>query len=334
MKAQHKPKVLIPSPPPNERPTIFETSLSDIAEVRYVSPTDKEEFEKILKQAEAMVVWGTTGEELLSKAPKLRVVSRTGVGYDSIDVEACTRHGVYATITPRVVSNAVAELTIGLMLNLSRKIPFCDRFVRTEWAKSGFSTQTTGTDLVSKTLGIIGLGRIGYEVAARAKAFKMNLVYYDKVRNKKIEEELSIKYAEFESLLKTSDFVTIHVPLSSETKHLISEKELKLMKKTAYLINTSRGSVVDENALCKALDESWIAGAGLDVFEKEPLPLENPLTKNEKAIMTPHVATATTETRHQMALSVAESIREVLTGKAPTNVVPEQKGKVFKKNRL
>jgi phosphoglycerate dehydrogenase-like enzyme len=222
---------------------------------------------------------------------------------------------------------------MGLMLSLSRKIPFCDRFVRTEWAKSGFSPQTTGTDLVGKTLGIVGLGRIGYEVAARAKAFKMNLVYYDKVRNKKIEEELSIQYAEFENLLKTSDFVTIHVPLSSETKHLISEKELKLMKKTAYLINTSRGSVVDENALCKALDESWIAGAGLDVFEKEPLPLENPLTKNEKAIMTPHVATATTETRHQMALSVAESIREVLTGKAPTNVVPEQKGKVFKKNK-
>ena len=331
MKATHKPIVLIPSPPPKERPTVFETSLSDIAEVRYVSPTDKEEFEKILKQAEAMVVWGTKGEELLSKAPKLKVVSRTGVGYDSIDVEACTRHGVYATITPGVVSNAVAELTMGLMLSLSRKIPFCDKFARTEWPKTGFSPQTTGTDLAGKTLGIVGLGRIGYEVAARAKVFKMNLVYYDKVRNRKAEEELGIKYTKFESLLKTSDFVTTHVPLMPETKHLIGEKELKQMKKTAYLINTSRGSVVDENALCKALDESWIAGAGLDVFEKEPLPPESPLTRNEKAILTPHVATATTETRHQMALSVAESIRQALTGKAPTNVVPEQKGKVFKK---
>jgi glyoxylate reductase len=331
MKAQHKPKVLIPSHPPNERPSVFEISLSNIAEVCYVSPTGKEEFEKILKQAEAMVVWGTTGEELLSKALKLRVVSRIGVGYDSIDVEACTRHGVYVTITPGVVSNAVAELAMGLILSLSRKIPYCDRFVRTEWAKSGFSPQTTGTDLVGKTLGIVGLGRIGYEVAARAKAFKMNLIYYDKVKNKKAEKELSIQYVEFENLLRTSDFVTIHVPLSSETKHLISEKELKTMKKTAYLINTSRGLVVDENALCTALDETWIAGAGLDVFEQEPLLLENPLIKNEKAIMTPHVATATIETRHKMALSVAESIREVLMGKVPINVVPEQKGKVFKK---
>jgi D-3-phosphoglycerate dehydrogenase len=331
MKAQHKPIVLIPSPPPKERPTVFETSLSDIAEVRYVNPTDKEEYEKTLKQAEAMVVWRTTGEELLSKAPKLKIVSRIGVGYDSIDVEACTRHGVYATITPGVVSNAVAELTIGLMLSLSRKIPFCDKFARTEWPKTGFSPQTTGTDLAGKTLGIVGLGRIGYEVAARAKAFKMNLVYYDKIRNKKAEEELGIQYTKFETLLKTSDFVTIHVPLMPETKHLIGEKELKQMKKTAYLINTSRGSVVDEKALCKALDEYWIAGAGLDVFEKEPLPLESPLARNDKAILTPHVATATTETRHQMALSVAESIRQALTGKAPTNVVPEQKGKVFKK---
>jgi len=331
MKHQHKPKVLIPSPPPKEQPSDFETSLNDIAEVRYVSPTDKEEFEKELKEAEAMVVWGITGEELLSKAPKLKVVSRTGVGYDSIDVEACTRHGVYATITPGVVSNAVAELTMELMLNLSRKIPFCDKYARTEWAKPDLPPLPVGTDLAGKTLGIVGLGRIGYEVAVRAKAFKMNLIYYDKVRNRKVEEELSIQYVDFEDLLKTSDFVTVHVPLIPETVHMIGEKELKLMKKPAYLINTSRGSVVDENALCKALEESWIAGAGLDVFEKEPLPLESPLVRNEKTVLTPHIATDTTETRHQMALSVAESIREVLTGKVPTNVVPEQKGKIFQK---
>jgi D-3-phosphoglycerate dehydrogenase len=331
MKAQHKPKVLIPSPPPKERPTVFEMCLSDIAEVCYVSPTDKKEFEKELKEAEAMVIWETTGEELLSKAPKLKVVSRTGVGYDSIDVQACTRHGVYATITPGAVSDAVAELTIGLMLSLSRKIPFYDRYVRTEWAKPSMPSQPVGMDLAGKTLGIIGLGRIGCEVAARAKAFKMNLVYYDKVRNKKFEKKPRIQYMDLEGLLKTSDFVTLHIPLTPETMHMIGEKELGIMKKTAYLINTSRGSVVDENALCKALEESWIAGAGLDVFEKEPLPLESPLVKGEKTVLTPHMGTATTETRNQMALSVAESIREALTGKVPTNVVPEQRGKVFKK---
>lgn len=278
-----------------------------------------------------MVVWGPTGEELLSKAPKLKVVSRVGVGYDNIDVEACTRHRVYATITPGVVSDAVAELTMGLMLSLSRKIPFCDRYTRTEWQKTGYSQQTTGTDLAGKMLGIVGLGRIGTEVAARAKAFKMNIIYYDKFRNAEAEKELGIEYAELESLLKSSDFVTVHVPLMPETTHLIGEKELKKMKKTAYLVNTSRGAVIDEKALSKALDENWIAGAGLDVYEKEPLPPESPLAKNEKAVLTPHVATATAETRRRMMMSVAQSIREALTGKAPANVVPEQRGKTFKK---
>jgi D-3-phosphoglycerate dehydrogenase len=331
MNARSRPKVLIPSPPPKERPTVFETCLSDIAEVRYASPADKEEFEKELKEAEAMIIWGITGEELLSKAPKLKVVSRIGVGYDSIDVEACTRHGVYATITPGAVSDAVAELTVGLVLSLSRRIPFCDKYVRTHWAKPTMPPQPAGIDLAGKTLGIIGLGRIGYEVALRAEAFKMNLVYYDKVRNKEFEKKLCIQYMDLEGLLKVSDFVTLHVPLTGETMHMIGEKELGIMKKTAYLVNTSRGSVVDENALCKALDESWIAGAGLDVFEKEPLPFESALVKSGKTVLTPHVGTATTETRHQMALSVAQSIREALAGKVPTNVVPEQKGKVFKK---
>ena len=333
MKATKKPIILVPSPPPpkSERPTVYETSLSELAEVRYVPPTDKQNFEETLREAEAMVVWGPTGEEILGKAPKLKVVSRVGVGYDNVDVPACTRHNVYATITPGVVSDAVAELTLGLMLSLSRKIPLCDRYTRTEWSKAGFLAQVTGTDLAAKTLGIIGLGRIGQEVAARAKAFKMNLIYSDKIRNTKAEKELGIEYAEFKDLLKASDFVTVHVPLMPETTHLMGEKELRLMKRTAYLVNTSRGAVVDEKALCKALDEGWIAGAGLDVYEKEPLPADSPLTKNEKAILTPHVGTATAETRRRIMLNAAESIRQVLSGLAPANVVPEQRGKVFKK---
>lgn len=331
MKKQNKPIVLIPSPPPKERPSDFEILLGDIAEIRYVSLSDKQEFEKTLKEAEAMIVWGVTGEEILSKAPKLKVISRIGVGYDSIDVDACNRYQVYVTITPGVVSNAVAELTIGLMLSLSRKIKMCDEFVRTKWAMPNTFMFPMGSDLAGKILGIIGLGRIGYEVAARAKAFKMNLIYYDKVRNEKAEKKLDLKYVNFEDLLKISDFVTIHVPLTKETTCMIGEKELKLMKKTAYLINTSRGSVINEKALCKALEEGWIAGAGLDVFETEPLPLDSPLIKNENTVLTPHVGTATYETRHLMALSVTNSIREVLSGKVPTNVVPEQRCKVFKK---
>jgi D-3-phosphoglycerate dehydrogenase len=326
-----KPKVLIPFPRPETGESAFETQLNDVAEICFVPFSAKDEFYEELKDAEALVIWGGIDEELLNRAPKLRVVARLGVGYDSIDIEACIRHGVYAVITPGVVSNAVAELAIGLMLSLSRRIPEGDRYVRTEWAKRIRPNLQPGVDLAGKTLGIVGLGRIGREVAARAKAFKMNLIYYDKIRDRKAEKELGIQFINFEALLKTSDFVTLHVPLSPETRGMIGEKELKLMKKTAYLMNTSRGAVVNEKVLCKALEESWIAGAGLDVFEKEPLPLDSPLIKSGKTVLTPHAATATNETWNAMTLSVINSIRETLLGKAPVNVVPEQKGKVFRK---
>ncbi len=310
---------------------LIESLLEDVAEVLFLSPWTTDKFLEEVKDAEALIAFHEpVNQELLDHAPKLKIVSRFGVGYDRLDVEACTAMEVYVTNTPGVLSHAVAELTIALMLSLSRRIPVADRYVRTEWGKPGTPLLPLRHDVAGKTLGIIGLGRIGYEVARRAKAFDMKIVYYDEVRNGKAEKDLQVQYQPLVDLLRTSDFVSVHVPLTAETTHFIGERELRLMKETAYLINTSRGPVVDEHALCRALRESWIEGAGLDVFTQEPLPLCSPLIELENVVLTPHMGTHTVETRRLMASAVVGDIKRALTGKVPLNLVPEQRGKVFK----
>ena len=321
-----KPKVIVPA---GKQEEVFMT-LNDVAEVRFIPLTDRERLFEELRDAVALVAdTAPIDEELLERAPKLRIVARFGVGYDNVDVEACTRRGIYVTYTPNVLSDAVADLTIGLMLCLSRNIIRADRYVRSRWAVEGGFNFPLGLDLEGKVLGIIGLGRIGYAVASRAKAFGMEIIYYDIVRKGEAEEKIGVRYVEFEDLLKSSDFVTIHVSLNEKTRGMIGERELKLMKPTAYLINTSRGPVIDEEALVKALKEGWIAGAALDVFVEEPLPLDNPLTKMENVILTPHIGSATKETRRRMALVDIENIRAVLEGRVPPNLIPEQRGKTF-----
>lgn len=302
-------------------------SLSDIADVRFCPSSNKEEFLRELKEAEALVTGGELiDEELLDNAPKLRIVARFGVGYDTIDLEACTKRGIYVTHTPRVLSSAVAELTIGLILCLSRRILQADRYVRTRWGKG--SRFPSGIDIQGKTLGIVGLGSIGSAVAQRAKAFEMKIAYYDLIRRRDLEESLGARFMELDDLLGISGFVTIHLPLTSSTRGLIGERELKLMRKDAYLINTSRGAVLDENALYKALREGWIAGAALDVFAKEPVPRDNPLLELGNVVLTPHIGSATLETRGKMAEVDVENVRRVLQGDTPPDLVPEQKGKI------
>jgi len=304
--------------------------LDDIADVLSLTNWTSSESLREIRDAEALIpLHECIDENLLNYAPKLKVVSRFGVGYDRVDVEACTKHGVYVTYTPGVLSHAVAELTLALMLCLSRRMLEADRYVRTEWAKAGRATLPLREDLNGKTLGIIGLGRIGIEVARRAKAFGMKIIYYDKIRRQEAEKNLRAEYVSLNELLENSDFVSIHVPLTSETTRLIGEEELRKMKKTAYIINTSRGPVIDEKALCKALREKWIAGAGLDVFEKEPLPPDSPLIGMRNVVLTPHMGTHTVETRRLMTSTVAQDIRRVLTGKPPLNLVPEQRGRIF-----
>jgi len=322
-----KPKVLVP--PKWKR---FEKALEilrPIAEIEYIS---KERFEEQLAEAEGMVDHGVN-EEILRKAPKLKVVARYGVGYDDCDVEALTRHKVYLVYTPGVLSDAVADMTLGLILACNRQIVKADRYVREGWAKGPSGYPDYGVDLKGKTIGIIGLGRIGYAVAKRCvKGFDMKVIYYDIRRNEKAEKELGAKRKSLEEVMKESDFVSIHLSLNPQTRGLIKEKHLRMMKKTAYLINAARGAIVNQKALTKVLMEKAIAGAGLDVFEKEPVPLDDPLLKLENVVLTPHIASLTIEAREAMAICNARSIAAVLKGEVPPpNVVPEQEGLVFKK---
>jgi len=208
---------------------------------------------------------------------------------------------------------------------IARRVVEADKFVRSgKWTIPWSLTMFLGSDVYGKTLGIVGLGRIGSAVARRAKGFNMRVIYYDVYRNKELEEKLGVEYRDFKDLLKEADFISIHVPLTPSTRHLFNEEALKTMKKTAYLINTSRGPVVDEKALYKALTEGWIKGAALDVHEKEPTPPDNPLLKLDNIVVAPHIASASTETRVKMAVMAAENLVSVLQGKVPPNLVNKE----------
>ena len=257
---------------------------------------------------------------------RLRIIAQYAVGYDNIDVECATRHGVVVTNTPGVLTEATADLTWALLLAASRRIVEADRYVRSgEWWRSGTGWHPElmlGTELNGKTLGIIGFGRIGRAVARRAKGFGMKIIYYDKRRApREVEEELGAKYVELEELLRTADIISIHTPLTPETRHMIGEKELKMMKNSAILVNTARGAIIDTDALVKALKEKWIRAAALDVFEQEPLPEGHPLTKLDNVVLAPHIGSATFETRSRMACIVLENLEAFARGEVPPTIV-------------
>jgi D-3-phosphoglycerate dehydrogenase len=319
-----KPRVVADFPVVDEALRI----LQQVAEVEVVTPSSARSLRTAISDAEAFMGAARIDDSFLRGAPKLRIAAYFGVGYqDRFDVEACTRRGVYVTFTPDALSAAVAELTMGLIVCCARQIPLADAYVRSDWWRSS-AEWALGVGLEGKTLGVLGLGRIGYEVARRARAFGMNVVYHDVVRNSKAEADGVAKYASFEEILKVSDFLTVHIPLTPKNIEKIGEKELKLMKRTAYLVNTSRGGIIDESALCKALDENQIAGAGLDVFAEEPLPEKSPLLKMRNIVLTPHAGSATVEARTKMATMNAEDVVKVLRGEVPINIVPEQKTSV------
>jgi len=262
-------------------------------------------------------------KELLEINPKLKIISNYAVGFNNIDIKAATEKGIPVTNTPGVLTDAVAEHTLALMLAVSKRIVESDKFLRAGKYKSWAPLLLLGTQLKGKILGVIGLGRIGSEVAAKAQAMGMKIVYYDIKADKEFEKKFQAKFFSIPQLLKLSDFVSIHVPLLPTTTHLLSTKEFALMKKTAYLINTSRGPVIDEKALVIALQKKQIAGAGLDVFEFEPK-LAPGLAKLSNVVITPHTASATIEARSAMAEIAAKNILEVLSGrKGPTTVNPE-----------
>jgi glyoxylate reductase len=259
--------------------------------------------------------------ELMNKAPKLRVVSNYAVGYDNVDVVEATRRGIIVTNTPDVLTETAADLAFALMMAAARRIVEGDKLVRAGNWKTWGPLILLGQDIHGATLGIIGFGRIGRAVARRAQGFGMKSLYYDFRRADEVEKELGVEYAEFERLLTESDFVTVHTNLTTETHNLIGAKELARMKKTAVLVNTARGPIVDNIALFEALRDRKIAFAALDVTEPEPIPSNHPLLSLSNVIITPHIASATVATRTKMGLMAADNLISGLKGQIPPNPV-------------
>ena len=260
-------------------------------------------------------------DDILAAGAQLKVVANVAVGFNNIDVQAAIRRKIIVTNTPGVLDDTTADFAWCLLLASARRLVEADRFTRAGQYKGWGITLLCGDDIYGKTLGICGLGRIGRGVAKRAKGFEMRLLYTDAVRaSAQVERELGAQFVDKETLFRDADFVTLHVPLLPETHHYVSIKELKLMKKTAHLINASRGPVVDEAALVQALRERWIAGAGLDVYEHEP-ELSPGLVELDNVTLAPHIASASVETRTKMAVMAATNLVEALQGRRPPNLV-------------
>jgi len=273
-------------------------------------------------RADALITRGDirVTREIMEASPRLRVVGVHGVGCDHVDLQAAGELGKIVFNTPSALTATVAEMTLALMLSLIRRVVSADRAVRAGgWARK--YRDLVGSELMGKTVGIVGLGRIGSAVARRLKPFGVELLYHDVVGREELEAELSVRRVELDTLLRTSDIITLHTPLTPQTRGLISRRELDLMKDGVYLVNMARGKVVDQRALVEALRSGRVAGAALDVFEDEPLDPTDPLASMDNVILTPHIGASSGEALRRLALQVAEGIIEVLRGGAPEDPV-------------
>jgi glyoxylate reductase len=274
------------------------------------------------REAEGILVNSTrVNEEVLLAAPRLRAISNCGVGYDNIDVAACNRRRIPITNTAGSLEETTADLAFTLLLAAARRAIEADRYVRDgRWERWQWGLMH-GLDVHHKTLGLIGFGGIGQPMARRGRGFSMRILYYARHRAaQSVERELNAEYAGLEALLQQSDFISLHVPLTPETRHIIDAKALRLMKSTAVLVNTARGPVIDEEALVNALKDGEIAGAGLDVFEKEPQ-VDPDLASLGNVVLAPHIGSATGETRLRMATLAVRNLLAMLAGERPRNVV-------------
>jgi len=298
----------------------------------YSPPPKKTIIQKAAKvDALATLLSDQIDEEVFDAAPNLKIVAQMAVGFDNIKVDEATKRGIYVTNTPGVLTETTADFAWALLMAVARRIVEADKYVRTgQWKVAWHPTMMQGRDVYGATLGIVGLGRIGCAIAKRAKGFDMKVLYYDIIRRPDFEKEYGIQFTDIDQLFQKADFITINVSLTKETFHLVDEKKLKMMKKTTCLINNARGQVVDEKALYKALKEGWIAGAGLDVFEQEPTPVDNPLLKLENVVVAPHISSASYETRSKMAEMVAENLISFFEGKTPPNLVNPEVMKIRK----
>ena len=273
------------------------------------------------KEALVCLLTEKVDNELLNTAPRLRIAATVSVGFDNIDVDACTKHKVVATHTPGVLDDTTADFAWTLLMAVARRLLEGDAWIRAgEWPGWDLD-QLCGGDVWGKTLGIIGFGRIGRGVARRSYGFNMRVLYSDAVRAPvNVEEQLRAEYVDRDKLLRESDFVTLHVPLLRDTRHLMSRENFAKMKPTAYLINTSRGPVVDEEALSEALEQKKIAGAALDVFENEPH-VHPGLVGRKDVVLTPHIASASVDTRTKMSVMAANNVVALFQGKRPPNAL-------------
>jgi len=305
-------KVLVAAPIHPDALKLLESAGYEVVYREY--PSTKELI-NLVRDVDALVVRSRpkVPKEVIRAGRKLRIIARAGVGLDNIDVEEARKAGIEVINAPAAPSRSVAELAIGLMLALVRRIPYADRRMRSgEWVKK----ECLGHELRGKVLGVIGFGRIGREVARIAKyGFDMKILYYDIYPPPEEEvKRLEAEYMGLDELLSKADVVTLHVPLTKGTYHLIDKERLRRMKSTAILINTSRGAVIDTDALIEALSNGWILGAGLDVYEEEPLPEGHPLTRFDNVVMTPHIGASTNEAQARAGVEVARKIIDLFSG--------------------
>ncbi|MDB5054645.1 MAG: 2-ketogluconate reductase [Bacilli bacterium] len=284
-----------------------------------------EQLLKAVSNVEGLLVTGSPIDQaLLNAAPKLRAVSNLSVGYNNFDLSAMKARKIIGTNTPYVLDETVADLAFALILSTARRVAELNQFVKEGKWESGQDAELFGVDVHHATLGIIGMGRIGEAVARRAKlGFLMDVVYYNRRRKLESEQKLDLTYCSLESLLQRSDFVLLLTPLTTETRHLMDYAQFALMKKKAIFINVSRGENVNEKALVEALQAGKIYGAGLDVFEHEPIAANHSLLQFDNVVTLPHLGSATEQTRFDMAMAAAKNLVEALTGSTIKHVVPE-----------
>lgn len=311
--------------------TIPEPALSilskecDIVVNKKPSPPTKKEIITNIRNMDAILctLSDTIDGEIMDAAgSNLKVISSYSTGYDHIDIEEANRRGIYVTFTSDILAEATADLTFALILSIARRVVEADKFVRKKQWKFGWMPNLfLGSDVNGMTLGIFGLGSIGAAVARRATGFNMKILYYNRNR---VDHQLNhpiANYVDINSLLKESDFLSIHATLNKESFHFFNEVNFRKMKKTAFLINTSRGQIIYERDLIKALKNKWISGAALDVYEKEPISFSNPLLRMQNVIILPHIGSATYQVRSKMARVAAENLLNVLKGIEPLYVV-------------
>ncbi|MBZ4017638.1 2-hydroxyacid dehydrogenase [Streptomyces purpurogeneiscleroticus] len=279
-------------------------------------PLSADELRSLVAGADAVVVTvhDKVDRELLDAAgPALKIVANVAVGYDNVDVAACADRGLVVTNTPGVLTDATADLAIGLLMSVTRRLAEGDRMLRAGTSWSFRLDFLLGCGMQGKTLGIVGLGQIGRAVAQRARAFGMKVAYTGERASNEVEQSLAARYVSMDALLREADFVSLHCPLTPQTSHLMDAAAFDRMKPTAFLVNTSRGPIVDESALADALEAGAIAGAALDVFEEEPR-VEPRLLAMDNVVLAPHLGSATLETRTEMAVLAARNVVSVLTG--------------------